>query len=497
MKRFAFSEDSRNSFLERDLGTSRISGNKSSKRLKYPTEPLMKSVQSLAKTITGSHRPAFHKPAENSTVEHIVVEDVSILGKSSIFLAGKKPLQSKRTFSEIDEELKNKATSSRIDSYLKQKALAKGSIVKAIRDKQQKWMELNLKSIKQHVDDQKAAHSLPNTKKLHSEVFHRELALLASANNSLAQKPPAKRRAAGNKIIMHREQAAANKHASSTERNDSVERKSKIFGMSNTGVREMNGWELLLEELKEYLRLFVGNPDDEKPLIDILKDISRNNPACDLLGSYLEKPDLIDRLQDQMICISPDLPKNIRLLMADIKDYLVERKQEYWVHLRNKVKIRDRLATISKSKLQTKMLEKEFMIRSKETPKRFLTMHGIATEDFLGFLKQKPSRQNEPLSKKMDDMDYQGELKLNMVNDFVKLNSKLNTHHQKTLKDPITETELADPNLGLSKGIKEILDNNRDIRIALLDPATIGVPSDPDATRYVIYQEHYDVQVIP
>lgn len=375
-------------------------------------------------------------------------------------------------------------STTRMKNYLDQMK-TDNNISSVVSAREEKIIEGRLRNIQLQISSKKASHNILQSKKMFEELFDKEMKMIESCRSPA--KKVIKHRKGGKKIQMNGENTFVYNNDNKKDAillTDNI--KTKLFGMSNTGVKQMTPWESLLEELKEYLRLFVGNPDDEKPKIDILRDISKNNPCCEVLTSYIERPQLIDQLQDRMICLYPEMPSNLKLLMIDIKQYLIERKEEYWRNLRNQVKIRDRISTISKTKILNKMLEKEFMVRSKETPERFIVMQNIASKDFLGFLKKKNGTL-ESITKRVNKSDKSPDLRLNMVNDFSKHHSHIVSNHMVTLKDPITEKELDDPSFGLSIGLKDIILNNRHLKIPLLDPSNIGIPSDADANRNESY----------
>lgn len=254
--------------------------------------------------------------------------------------------------------------------------------------------------------------------------------------------------------------------------------------------------DILIDEIKDSLKIFVSTLNGQKPGIEVLKEITQNNPACQHLAIYLEDPSSISTISSAIFLINPDLPKNLSLMITDIREYLIANKKESLQNMAFNFRIRDRIASLSRQKIKGRILKEDFHRPSNKQPSRHLEdVRAVSEVDFGALAKSLPSMS---VSKKIDDLE-EDNIKLNRLKEYHRVKGKMAMESMRGLKKSFTNQEINKPDSPekiMSKGLHEIVTSKMESKNILLDPQTIGISSDPTVVCGAkLLQKEYEVDI--
>jgi hypothetical protein len=256
--------------------------------------------------------------------------------------------------------------------------------------------------------------------------------------------------------------------------------------------------DLMVSDIKFQLALLIkleGVPDK----YELLRHITRDNPACEILEIYLEAPEQLERFPVSILQLDPERPKNLRLIISDLKEFFLETKQLALEQETAQVRVYNELADLSRTKIKQKLIELSYLRPDLKDHPRLKDLRKICEIDYLQLYQQ---TRVKPITDRLEALEK--EMHLDYLSDYSREISKLTHNITGKMSNPISNTERdmeVNP-MGLGHGMLERL---REATIApdgakidippLLDIASLGIPEFPERTNDPLMAKEFEVDI--
>ena len=255
---------------------------------------------------------------------------------------------------------------------------------------------------------------------------------------------------------------------------------------------------MIVSDIKFQLELLIkmeGVPDK----YELLRQITKDNPACELLEIYLEAPEELQRFPVSILQLDPERPKNIRLIISDLKEFFLDSKQKVLEKEATDVRVYNELTDLSRIRLKQKFIQQSFLRPDLDRHPRLKDLKQACDEEFLALYDM--TRTN-PMIDKLEI--FERDMQLDYLSDYSREISKMAHSISKKIFQPISsqernkETNPMELGNGMLDRLREVPLTDEGVRIEippLLDMATIGIPEFPEKTNTHSFGEEFKVEI--
>ena len=161
--------------------------------------------------------------------------------------------------------------------------------------------------------------------------------------------------------------------------------------------------------------------------------------------------------------------------------------------MQRQVIIQAKVTEIAKIRLLNKLIAQDFKTPQVSESERVQALReATLVEPLAGF----NSNGNQRIVTKLEEMDEHYDTRLLKVNEGVKAKGQIVSKMSRNLqKDKLEQYNIEQITQHLSIGVKSLLNTKDDSQIVFLNPATIGIPFNPNAENKLKLKDEYSVDL--